>query len=111
MEITALANPFYDLERFGLHIVSSPRHADVLLLTGPITRSMAGATLAAFHAMPEPRRVVTVGDGLADDTVFGNSYAIVPLPQELAAARVTHVPGDPPSPQQILDVMLSLKTQ
>jgi Ni,Fe-hydrogenase III small subunit len=111
LEITALSNPFYDLERLGFHIVASPRHADVLLVTGPFTRSMEAAALAAFRAMPEPRRVVTVGDGFRPDGVFGNSYAVVPLPEEMVPYWVVHILGDPPSPQQILEVLLTLETR
>lgn len=109
LEIAALSNPLYDFERLGLQFVASPRHADVLLVTGPFTRSMESAALAAFHAMPEPRRVVTVGDGFNENGIFGDSYAMTPLPKELLAARVAHVPGDPPSPKQILDVLLALE--
>ncbi len=111
VEITALSNPVYDLERFGLHIVASPRHADVLLLTGPFARSMRSAALAAFWAMPEPRRVVTVGDGFRPDGVFRDSYAIMPLPDEMTPAWVMHILGNPPSPQQILDALLTLETK
>jgi len=110
LEITALSSPIYDLERFGLHAVASPRHADLLLVTGPFTRSMEAAALAAFRAMPEPRRVVTVGDGFQEGGLFADSYAVVPLPQELAEAWVAHVPGDPPSPRDLLDVLLTLET-
>lgn len=111
VEITALASPFYDLARFGLHFVASPRHADVLLVTGPFTRSMAAAALAAFRAMPEPRRVVTVGDGFRPGGLFTGSYAIIPLPGEMARAWVLHVGGDPPSPRVLLDALLSLETE
>ena len=111
LEITALSNPVYDFERFGLHIVASPRHADVLLVSGPFTRSMETAALAAFRAMPEPRRVVTVGDGFRPDGIFGGSYAVLPLPQEMVPYWVVHIPGDPPPPQHILDVLLTLDTK
>ena len=80
LEITALTNPIYDIERFDIHFVASPRHADVLLVTGPFTRSNQAAALAALEAMPEPRRVVTVGDGFLEDAIFAGSYAVVPLP-------------------------------
>lgn len=118
LEIAALSNPFYDFERFGFRLVASPRHADILLVTGPFTRSMRAAALEAFLAMPEPRRVVTVGDGFTfadsagstDEGIFGGSYAVIPLPEELEEARVAHVPGDPPSPQQILDALLKLES-
>ncbi len=109
-EIAAIFNPVYDAERFGIQLVTSPRHADILLLTGPLTRNMRNAVLAAFHAMPIPRRVVTVGDGFDHRGVFDGSYAIVPLPDEITAARVAHIPGDPPTPLQILDVLLKLDT-
>jgi Ni,Fe-hydrogenase III small subunit len=111
MEITALSNPIYDLERFGLHIVVSPRHADVLLVTGPFTRSMQAAALATFRAMPEPRRVVTVGDGFRPGGVFSDSYAGIPLPEEMVPYWVVHILGDPPCPQDILEVLLTLETK
>jgi Ni,Fe-hydrogenase III small subunit len=72
---------------------------------------MRAAALDAFRAMPEPRRVVTVGDGFQEDSVFCGSYAVVPLPEEFASARVAHIPGDPPSPQEILNVLLTLETK
>ncbi len=111
LEIAALSNPIYDLERFGFHIVASPRHADILLVTSPLTRNMKTAVLTAFQAMPEPRQVVTVGNGFQEDNPFYNSYATLPLPEELALAQVKNIPGDPPSPQQILDYLLGLETQ
>lgn len=111
LEIAALSNPLYDFERFGFHLVASPRHADILLVTGPFTRSMEAAALAAFRAMPGPRRVVTVGDGFKESGIFSDSYAVMPLPEELVAARVAHIPGDPPSPQQIAEVLLTLETK
>jgi Ni,Fe-hydrogenase III small subunit len=111
LEITALSNPVYDFERFGLHIVASPRHADVLLVSGPFTRSMETAALVAFRAMPEPRRVVTVGDGFRPDGIFSGSYAVLPLPQEMVPYWVVHILGDPPPPQHILDVLLTLDTK
>ena len=111
VEVAALSNPFYDLARFGLRFVASPRHADVLLLTGPFTRSMEAAALAAFQAMPEPRRVVTVGDGFGPGGVFAGSYAILPLPEEMHRAWVLHLGGDPPSPRVLLDALLGLETE
>jgi Ni,Fe-hydrogenase III small subunit len=111
LEIAALSNPIYDFERFGFHVVASPRHADVLLVTGPFTRSMEAAALAAFRAMPEPRRVVTVGDGFRPDGLFGDSYAVLPLPEEMIPCWVVHVPGDPPSPHDLLEVLLTLETK
>jgi Ni,Fe-hydrogenase III small subunit len=105
IEIAALFNPIYDLERFGFHLVETPRQADVLLLTGPFTRSMAAAALAAFKAMPDPHWVITIGDGFSDASLFQGSYAIIPLPAELVAARLVHIPGNPPGPQAILETL------
>lgn len=108
LEIAALFNPIYDAERFGFHLVASPRHADVLLVTGPLTRSMEAALVGAFRAMPEPRCVVTVGDGFRAGTPFADSYTVVPLPVEMESAWQAHVMGDPPTPQAILSVLLAL---
>jgi len=107
-EIQAMFNPIYDAERYGLRLVTSPRHADVLLVTGPLTRNMERPLLAAFRAMPEPRRVVTVGDDVEGGGVYTGSYAIIPLPKEILAARAAHVPGDPPAPDQILQKLLEV---
>ncbi len=107
-EVTALFNPIYDLERFGFELVTSPRAADLLLITGPLVRNMEAAVLAAFHAMPEPRRVVTMGDSFQDGDIFSGCYAVIPLPDEIAAARVAHIPGDPPTPKQIMAVLHEL---
>ncbi len=75
LEIQALNNPFYAIERFGVHFVASPRHADLLLVTGPVSRHMEAALRATYEAMPEPRLVIAVGDCGADGGEFGISYA------------------------------------
>lgn len=112
VELTACTNPLYDMQYLGLHITPSPRHADVLLVTGPFVRSMEGAALECLHAMPEPRRVVTAGDGLDEETsLFADSYAFLPLPLEMEAVRVAHVGGDPPSPGDLIEVLQNLKTE
>ena len=80
----------------------------MLLVSGPLTRSMEAALLAAFHAMPKPCHVVTVGDGFCDNGPFAGSYAVAPLPAELHPAWQAHVLGDPPSPEAILRVLLAL---
>jgi len=77
-------------------------------VSGPLARNMEAALLAAFEAMPEPRRVVTIGDDLEGLGVFRDAYGITPLPQPLAAARVAHVPGNPPSPADILAGLLAI---
>ena len=77
LEIHALANPYYDLERFGLHFVASPRHADVLLVTGPVTRNMAEALKRTYDATPDPKWVIAAGDCAANGGCFAGSYAVV----------------------------------
>src|SRR5471030_2944301 len=107
LEIHALANPFYDLERFGLRFVASPRHADVLLVTGPVTQKMREALERTYAATPDPKWVVAVGDCAWDGGVFAGSYAVVggvsaALPVDL------HIRGCPPSPVQLLQGLLAL---
>lgn len=121
-ELTALANPIYDLAQYGISLVASPSHADVMLLTGPLARNMLGPVRAAFAVMPEPQTIITVGDyadfarhdhaaGPATGPhlvrLLAESYATVDLPDELRAAIVAHVPGDPPEPRAILRALLS----
>src|SRR5918995_28603 len=76
LEIHALQNAFYDLERFGLRFVASPRHADVLLVTGPVTKNMREALERTWRATPDPKWVVAVGDCAADGGIFSGSYAV-----------------------------------
>src|SRR5690348_5704378 len=76
LEIHALSNAFYDLERYGLHFVASPRHADVLLVTGPVTKNMREALLRTYNATPDPKWVVAVGACAADGGIFAASYEI-----------------------------------
>jgi len=107
MEINALANPFYDIERFGLRFVASPRHADVLMVTGPVTRNMAEALKRTYDAMPEPKWVVAVGDCARDGGCFASSYAIVGGVSEVLSVDL-HISGCPPSPTQLLQGLLAL---
>ena len=107
LEIHALNNAFYDLERFGFHFVASPRHADVLLVTGPVTKNMREALERTWRATPDPKWVVAVGDCGADGGVFAGSYAIsggvsAAIPVDLV------VRGCPPSPTQLLQGLLTL---
>ncbi len=107
LEIRALGNAFYDLERFGLRFVASPRHADVLLVTGPVTRNMQEALERTYNATPEPKWVVALGDCAATGGMFAGSYACVGgvalvVPVDL------HIPGCPPAPEQILQGLLAL---
>ena len=107
LEIHALNNIVYDLERFGLRFVASPRHADVLLVTGPVTTNMREALERTYGATPGPKWVVAVGDCARDGGVFSGSYACVGgvsavLPVDL------HIRGCPPSPITLLKGLLAL---
>ena len=107
LEIHALNNPVYDIERFGLKFVASPRHADVLLVTGPVTWNMREALLRTHAAAPEPKWVVATGDCAANCGVFAGSYAVVgPLVDILPVDL--HIPGCPPEPIEIVKGLLAL---
>jgi len=110
LEIHALNNAFYDLERFGLRFVASPRHADVLLVTGPVTRNMREALERTYQATPDPKWVVAVGDCAADGGLFAGSYAVgggvsAVVPVDL------HIRGCPPTPLQLLQGLMALLQQ
>lgn len=106
LEIAATANPFYDLERFGIHLVASPRHADLLLVTGPVTRNMETALRRTFEAAPEPRVVVAVGACGCSGGIFGEgTYAAVGGVDRVLPVDV-YIPGCPPRPQAILNGLL-----
>jgi len=107
LEIHALNNAFYDLERFGLHFVASPRHADVLLVTGPVTKNMKEALERTWRATPDPKWVVAVGDCGADAGVFAGSPAVVGGVSAVIPVDVV-IRGCPPTPLQLLQGLLSL---
>ena len=107
LEIHALNNPFYDLERFGFHFVASPRHADVLLVTGPVTKNMHQALERTYHATPAPKWVVAVGDCGVDGGLFASSYACVGGVSAVVPVDL-HIQGCPPSPQDLLSGLLAL---
>jgi Ni,Fe-hydrogenase III small subunit len=107
LEIHALNNAFYDLERFGLRFVASPRHADVLLVTGPVTRNMREALARTYNATPDPKWVVAVGDCALDGGVFSGRYAVVGGVSAVVPVDL-HIPGCPPRPVQLLKGLLSL---
>ncbi len=107
LEIHMLNSIVYDLERFGLHIVASPRHADVLLVTGPVTRNMQNAVLRTWAATPDPKWVVAVGDCAIDGGVFKGSYAIAGGIDSTLPVDLT-IRGCPPTPAQLLDGLRSL---
>lgn len=107
LEIHALNNPYYDLERFGLHFVASPRHADVLLVTGPVTKNMREALERTYAATPAPKWVVAAGDCARDGGVFARSAAV-----EGGVGKVVpvdlYIPGCPPPPIELLKGLLAL---
>src|SRR3546814_6272765 len=98
LEIHALNNPFYDIERFGLRFVPSPRHADVLLVTGPVTKNMREALERTYNATPAPKWVVAVGDCAADGGCFAGSYAVAGGASAVIPVDL-HIPGCPPCPE------------
>ena len=106
-ELTLLSSPYYDLQRFGLGIVASPRHADVLLVTGAPTARMREPLLVAYHAMPEPRRVAAVGDCALGCNVLGTADAIVGPLESLLPVDL-RIPGCPPTPEHIAQALLGL---
>jgi Ni,Fe-hydrogenase III small subunit len=111
IELTALGNAYYDIERFGLSFVASPRHADMLWVTGPVTRNLERAVTTTYEAAPQPCIVVAVGDGACTGGIWKDSYAIVG-PVEAVIPVHVKIPGDPPSPTQILSGILhALKHQ
>ena len=107
LEIHALNNVVYDLERFGIRFVASPRHADVLLVTGPVTANMREALQRTYEATPAPKWVVAVGDCGLDGGVFAGSYAVVGGVAKVVPVDL-HIPGCPPSPRQLLEGLLAL---
>jgi len=107
MEINALANPYYDMERFGLHFVASPRHADVLMVTGPVTHNMAEALRRTYDAMPAPKWVIAVGDCAKNGGCFAGSYAIMGGVDAVVPVDL-HIPGCAPDPTALLKGLLAL---
>ncbi len=107
LEIHALNNAFYDLERFGLRFVASPRHADVLLVTGPVTANMREALERTWVSTPDPKWVVAAGDCAADGGMFAGGYACLAGVGEAIPVDL-RIRGCPPSPQALLEGLLAL---
>jgi len=110
LEIHALSNAFYDLERFGLRFVASPRHADVLLITGPVTKNMREALERTYHATPSPKWVVAVGACALDGGLFAGSYACVGGVSRVVPVDL-YIAGCPPTPLALLRGLLALMTR
>ena len=107
LEIHALSNAFYDLERFGLRFVASPRHADVLTVTGPVTKNMREALLRTYNAMPDPKWVVAIGTCAVDGGLFSGSYAVAGGVKDVVPVDL-HISGCPPNPKALLAGLLAL---
>jgi Ni,Fe-hydrogenase III small subunit len=105
IEISGLNNPYYDLERFGLQFVASPRHADCLLVTGPVTRNMADPLRRTYDATPDPKIVIAVGDCAKDCGIFAGGYGVAGPVSAIIPVDVV-VPGCPPAPRAILSGIL-----
>lgn len=107
LELQALNNPYYNLEGYGIHFVASPRHADILMITGPVSANMEKAVLKVYEAMPNPKWVIALGDCAECGGIFGESYASRGpvkniLPVDLA------IPGCPPHPKDIIEGIVSV---
>ena len=107
LEIHALNNPVYDVERFGIRFVASPRHADVLLVTGPVTRNMKVALERTYAATPDPKWVVAVGDCGCGCGVFEGSYAVIGAVEKVVPVDL-HIRGCPPMPTALLEGLIAL---
>jgi Ni,Fe-hydrogenase III small subunit len=106
LEIHALGNPYYNIEGLGIKVVASPRHADMLLVTGPVSRNMALALRRTFEATPDPKLVVAVGDCGGDGGIFGESYASCGRVSNVIPVDVA-VPGCPPTPVALMQGILT----
>jgi Ni,Fe-hydrogenase III small subunit len=106
-ELTALGNCYYDVERFGVHFVASPRHADMLMVTGAVSRNMKDALIKTYEATPDPKIVVAVGDDAIDGGIFKGSYGVLDGVHNVIPVDF-RIPGDPPSPKAILCHLLQI---
>ena len=106
LEAQALANPYYNLEGLGIKHVASPRHADALMVTGPVSKHMAIALVRTYDAMPEPKLVIAVGQCACDGGIFGESYATIGPLARILPVDVA-IPGCPPSPTALMQGILA----
>ncbi len=106
LEIQALTNPFYNIEGLGIHFVASPRHADLLLVTGPVSRHMVVALKRTYEAIPYPKLVVATGQCACTGGIFGNTYATCGALNQIIPVDVS-IPGCPPTPYAILQGILT----
>jgi len=109
-EIIAATNPIYDIQRFGIDFVASPRHADAILVTGPVSKNMALALKKTYDAMPEPKFVITLGNCAKDGGIFKGSYYVEDGVGNILPVNA-HVPGCPPNPTEIIKAILEFLRQ
>jgi Ni,Fe-hydrogenase III small subunit len=107
IELVNLTTPYYDIERFGVSFAASPRHADVLAVTGPVTYNMATALKKTYDAMPYPKWVIAIGDDACDGGIFKSSYAVMGGADMILPVDIK-IPGNPPSPKEILKGIIAL---
>ncbi len=107
IELNNLSTPHYDVERFGISFVASPRHADALIITGAVTRNMELAAKKTYEAIPTPKFVIAVGDDACGCGILNDSYAVLGGAEKLFQIDLK-IPGDPPSPKEILKGILAL---
>ncbi len=107
IELVNLTTPYYDIERFGVSFVASPRHADALIVTGPVTHNMATALRKTYDATPSPKLVIALGDDACDGGIFKDSYAVIGGVDKVIPVDLK-IPGNPPTPKQILQGILEL---
>jgi Ni,Fe-hydrogenase III small subunit len=107
LEVTSAFGPVYDAERFGVRLVASPRHADALVVTGPVTKNMAGPLRSTFEAMPQPRVVIALGDCARDCGVFRGGYGVEGAVGDVVPVDV-HIAGCPPTPEVIVQALRGL---
>ena len=105
-ELTLLSSPYYDLQRYGLGVVASPRHADVLLVTGPVTTRMREPLLTAYEAMPDPRRVAALGDCALGCNILGLDSELADRLEQILPVDL-RIPGCPPTPNEIATALLA----
>jgi len=107
LEISSAFGPVYDVERFGVRLVASPRHADAVLVTGPVTRNMSGPLVKTVDAMPQPRLVIALGDCARDCGMFRGGYGVEGAVGEVVPVDVS-IPGCPPHPEVIIQALRGL---
>ena len=107
IELNNLSTPYYDIERFGISFVASPRHADVMIVTGAVTRNMETALMNTYDAIASPKWVIAVGDDACDGGIFKGSYAVAGGVEKVLPVDIK-IPGNPPTPDEIIIGLLSL---